>query len=147
MPGLAGLHRSGAGSQALSWPARAASWQQLPLTSAAPGRALAAAPAHGAPPGHPDATGKGSAFPPMCSGFLRAPLTPKFRAFIQILRFLQWGDTERPGRCACAKLLCSLQLLTRLAPAEGFNKLPEYLFWGIFGALVWGTGVLGGRGI
>lgn len=39
--------------------------------------------------------------------------------------------------CVRAELLCSLQLLTRLAPAEGFNKLSKYLFLGN----LWGPGV------
>lgn len=76
VPGLAGLHWSGAGSQALSWLARAAGWQQLPLTSAAPGRALAAAPAHGAPTATPVRLGRAQHSHRASSALLCPPNSP-----------------------------------------------------------------------
>lgn len=133
---------AGAGQAPLEW------GQQPSSLLASPCRWLAAAPAdldgsqpcprHSrstqCPHNHPGAAGKGSAF---LQSFLRIPLARNFSTSIQIVWFC--SGMASSVCCVCAELLCSLQLLTCLAPAEGFNKLSKYLYWAVFGALVWGT--------
>lgn len=137
---------AGAGRAPLEW------GRQPSSLLASPCRRLAAAPAdldgsqpcscHSpgtqCPHNHPGAAGKGSAFP---QSFLCIPLDPRFSTSIQVVQFC--SGMASSVCCVCAELLCSLQLLTCLAPAEGFNKLSKYLLWGIFGALVWGTRCFG----
>lgn len=87
------------------------------------------------PHSHPGATGKRSAFPPSFLWPSNSPLLFKLGGFC--------SGMASSICCVCAELLCPLQLLTHLAPAEGLNKVPKYSFWGIFGPLLWGTRCFG----